>query len=114
MRISDWSSDVCSSDLGRPGARRRHLGARAPAGAAQLRRLGAAQGLQPAVQPRLAGVREGGRPGDRKSVVKGTSVSVRVDLGGRRILKKKKTYNNTANGPTDRQTTVTLQTSYNH
>src|SRR3546814_21110991 len=29
--------------------------------------------------------------GDRKSVVKGTSVSVRVDLGGRLIIKKKKT-----------------------
>src|SRR3546814_18065890 len=28
---------------------------------------------------------------DRKSVVKGTSVSVRVDLGGRRIIKTKKT-----------------------
>src|SRR3546814_18516257 len=27
---------------------------------------------------------------DRKSVVEGTSVSVRVDLGGRRIIKKKK------------------------
>src|SRR3546814_16325549 len=30
---------------------------------------------------------------DRKSVVSGKSVSVRVDLGGRRILKKKKTNN---------------------
>src|SRR3546814_21067405 len=29
--------------------------------------------------------------GDRKSVVSGKSVSIRVDLGGRRILKKKKT-----------------------
>src|SRR3546814_14345980 len=28
--------------------------------------------------------------GDRKSVVKGKSVSVRVSLGGRRIIKKKK------------------------
>src|SRR3546814_12095518 len=28
--------------------------------------------------------------GDRKSVVKGKSVSVRVDLGGRRTIKKKK------------------------
>src|SRR3546814_19437262 len=28
---------------------------------------------------------------DRESVVKGKSVSVRVDLGGRRIIKKKKT-----------------------
>src|SRR3546814_14072786 len=31
-------------------------------------------------------------PGDRKSVVSGKSVSVRVDLGGRRIIQKKKTY----------------------
>src|SRR3546814_15354290 len=30
-------------------------------------------------------------PADRKSVVEGKSVSVRVDLGGRRIIKKKKT-----------------------
>src|SRR3546814_16356742 len=30
------------------------------------------------------------RQRDRKSVVKGKSVSVRVDLGGRRIIKKKK------------------------
>src|SRR3546814_15136194 len=32
-------------------------------------------------------------PVDRKSVVWGKSVSVRVDLGGRRIFKKKKNYN---------------------
>src|SRR3546814_18569471 len=32
-----------------------------------------------------------GKGGDRKSVVSGKSVSVRVDLGGRRIIKKKKT-----------------------
>src|SRR3546814_16610914 len=31
---------------------------------------------------------------DRKSVVSGKSVSVRVDLGGRRIIKKKKKSNN--------------------
>src|SRR3546814_14465064 len=30
-------------------------------------------------------------PSDRKSVVEGKSVSVRVDLGGRRSIKKKKT-----------------------
>src|SRR3546814_11195612 len=29
------------------------------------------------------------RPADRQSVVKGQGVSVRVDLGGRRIIKKK-------------------------
>src|SRR3546814_20191282 len=32
---------------------------------------------------------------DRKSVVSGKSVSVRVDLGGRRIIKKKKQQRNT-------------------
>src|SRR3546814_12741228 len=31
--------------------------------------------------------------GDRKSVVAGKSVSVRVDLGGRRIIKKTKIHN---------------------
>src|SRR3546814_20579362 len=31
---------------------------------------------------------------DRKSVVSGKSVSVRVDIGGRRIIKKKKNSNN--------------------
>src|SRR3546814_15018692 len=30
--------------------------------------------------------------GDRKSVVEGKSVAVRVDLGGRRIIKKKNEY----------------------
>src|SRR3546814_13450879 len=30
------------------------------------------------------------KPGDRKSVVEGKSLSVRVDLGGRRVFKKKK------------------------
>src|SRR3546814_11966739 len=33
-------------------------------------------------------------PVDRKSVVAGKSVSVRVDLGGRRIIKKKNTHKN--------------------
>src|SRR6266508_334368 len=58
----DWSSDVCSSDLGRRPAL-------AP------RRPGHGRGQE----DRLAGP-------DRKSVVKGKS----VDLGGRRIIKKKK------------------------
>src|SRR3546814_15779193 len=36
---------------------------------------------------------------DRQSVVKGKSVSVRVDLGGRRILKKKKQHTPTPPPP---------------
>src|SRR3546814_14854338 len=39
-------------------------------------------------RPVVAG-EPGLQPGDRKSVVEGTSVAVRVDLGGRRIIKKK-------------------------
>src|SRR3546814_17653674 len=44
---------------------------------------------------RLAGSQEHGDPLtlDRKSVVEGKRVSVRVDLGGRRIIKKKKIKN---------------------
>src|SRR3546814_15042850 len=75
MRISDWSSDVCSSDLPGPGPEKR---ATSPAA------TGTVGGL--------AGDEDGGagEEPDRKSVVEGKSVSVRVDLGGRRIIKKKK------------------------
>src|SRR3546814_17383890 len=71
MRISDWSSDVCSSDLiaSRAAARCRDAAGGNAAGRGWCSTI---QGI------------------DRKSVVKGKSVSVRVDLGGRRIIKKKK------------------------
>src|SRR3546814_13734662 len=94
MRISDWSSDVCSSDLNalieiqdreqvvveavifrhQDGDDRaenespRHAGQDAQTGRPGIRKIG---------------------PRDRKSVVEGKSVSVRVDLSGRRIIKKK-------------------------
>src|SRR3546814_12721569 len=47
---------------------------------------------QMAMMPTRAAISltEGAITLDRKSVVKGKSVSVRVDLGGRRIIKKKK------------------------
>src|SRR3546814_18537722 len=45
---------------------------------------------------------------DRKSVVEGKSVSVRVDLGGRRIIKKKK--NNTISRKKQRQDTKKTKT----
>src|SRR3546814_11945678 len=83
MRISDWSSDVCSSDLlavvQLEAEPRRRDDRKVPA------RVGR-DGLQvPVHHPgRLP------RAEDRKSVVSGKSVSVRVDLGGRRIIKKKK------------------------
>src|SRR3546814_16299971 len=103
MRISDWSSDVCSSDLGsntEPGCTQR-----SPAKRARKRSRRWVQRMVKA-SPRLTCFIGGGIrtyptrlaslfspsvvSADRKSVVSGKSVSVRVDLGGSRIIKKKK------------------------
>src|SRR3546814_18742977 len=97
MRISDWSSDVCSSDLHQQHEQEAEIG-RADRDLAQAQRVDQ-QRVQRAQQDHAAGAdqqqvvgqQQGfarGR-GDRKSVVEGKSVSVRVDLGGRRTLKKK-------------------------
>src|SRR3546814_13767219 len=136
MRISDWSSDVCSSDLltdllllpaqvlsdgrrhrypalrrGEPEGRDGAGGDRHAAdegccrlsgteeennsgrpstvgGAGNVRGTGKAMtALHSSIDPRDAGFIA--RQADRQSVVSGKSVSVRVDLGGRRIIKKK-------------------------
>src|SRR3546814_17972798 len=50
--------------------------------------------LNAPVWPLLGGRRREKLPADRKSVVSGKSVSVRVDPGGRRIIKKKTTLTN--------------------
>src|SRR3546814_12830158 len=99
MRISDWSSDVCSSDLvgqaivlaEQQGVERVGVGGdrgqlRVDGGGHVVVELG--EGGQALAQLGLAAV--AGLDGDRKSVVEGKSVSVRVDLGGRRIIKKKR------------------------
>src|SRR3546814_3899335 len=85
MRISDWSSD-CALPIsdGVPGtARRGAVGERD-------RRHSSADPERMDRRRRHAGDRGHRGRGDRKSVVKGKSVSVRVDLGGRGIIKKKK------------------------
>src|SRR3546814_18416506 len=112
MRISDWSSDVCSSDLEgaeqphveiggilpfqrqrrtepfthiiiqEQAAFQRHRDAVAGRAAQRGRRAGCGEFIDTGV-----GVFE---LGDRMSVVTGKSVSVRVDLGGLLIIKKKK------------------------
>src|SRR3546814_17899404 len=103
MRISDWSSDVCSSDLGHDGVRVGAAGADRrrgePVGIDQGERHGRGAVTQPrdadpggickAPGNRKINARKDCRH-DRKSVVEGKSVSVSVDLGGRRILNKKK------------------------
>src|SRR3546814_11343861 len=120
MRISDWSSDVCSSDLSIEYAANvvlagigagKHIvqmnaeldGPLGPILKMKADRAGViysfSDGDQPGVQmnlyrfvaglcvtPRLCG----NIKGDRKSGDKGKGVSVRVDLGLRRIFKKKK------------------------
>src|SRR3546814_15032011 len=108
MRISDWSSDVCSSDLQeqtRKRRRRRVLGKRSR-DIGKLRRVPPEKGTDAQENQRKTEVGSVNRRGrrrtrdapirlvihtrDRKSGVKGKSVSERVDLGGRRITTKKK------------------------
>src|SRR3546814_16146587 len=101
MRISDWSSDVCSSDL------LRHRAGETPMTPSSMTNPIANPGQFAAEadvramlhDPRIVAARapiemlfargHGDRIPDRKSVVSGQSVSLRVDLGGRRIIKKK-------------------------
>src|SRR3546814_19995427 len=102
MRISDWSADVCSSDLRalvgagfhedfqlRVGE---HDRAHVTAIANQARRLSKIPLLlqQRRTYRRLGGDQRRPRT-DRKSGVEGKSVSVRVDIGGRMFIKKKTT-----------------------
>src|SRR3546814_18094751 len=104
MRISDWSSDVCSSDLGGFLLLRRLRVVAGRRGGLVLARRGRVTRARDALGERVAGERvdqqdaaycyaewfdHGLSRDDRKSVGEGKSVSVRVDLGGRRSLTKK-------------------------
>src|SRR3546814_12595786 len=95
--MRDWSSDVCSSDLNGGGDSGRDADRLAVADPGRHARTARANAADAA--------RSGGRRGrryrwrlcdnaetvDRKSVVSGKSVSVRVDLGGRSIIKQNNT-----------------------
>src|SRR3546814_16399737 len=119
MRISDWSSDVCSSDLvtGSNYAPGSGLAPQAPQGERVLV-YGDLKSVKPYAEYRapdreivlkLTGnmeryfwsingkkyseakpIRLNYGERDRKRVVEGKSMSVRVDVGGRRIIKNKK------------------------
>src|SRR3546814_12199069 len=106
MRISDWSSDVCSSDLEQPGTveitdgvlyrARLPLPARVVVGTYTAETFLIQDGRVLAAAVREIEVHKSGferfvaKAADRKSVVEGKSRSVRVDLGGRRPIKKTK------------------------
>src|SRR3546814_12204693 len=112
LRISDWSSDVCSSDLcssapagstvqGVPRVTAAAFAVQAPAGARFHGVAGRRLEVQPGVvgKPRRQRVQHRGPQvvaerrvdeKDRKSGGWGKRESGRVDLSGRRILKKQK------------------------
>src|SRR3546814_13675169 len=101
MRISDWSSDVCSSDLGESievhtiDCKTLESGVDADwvdlswdrNSTGGTARLSVILKNEPGALAAVANIF--GANKDRKSVVAGKSVSVRVDLGGRRIIKNK-------------------------
>src|SRR3546814_19189262 len=93
MRISDWSSDVCSSDLTvvRGDVDEVEIDAGPGDAAGEVsEHTGLVVDVDDDHVVLMADRQIGQRQGiDRKSVVQGKSVSVRVALGGRRILKKK-------------------------
>src|SRR3546814_18366507 len=105
MRISDWSSDVCSSDLIQILARRQKNNP-LYVGDPGVGKTAIAEGLakrivEGEVPEALAdatifaldmgALLAGTRYRDRQSVVEGKSVFVSVEFGGRRLFKKKKT-----------------------
>src|SRR3546814_20613768 len=97
MRISDWSSDVCSSDL-RCRRACRHARRRGPVHRLRTDRRGVRpyrtrHARRAAADREQACAPEAGDISERKSDEEGKSVAVRVDDGGRRIIKKKN-YNN--------------------
>src|SRR3546814_13589473 len=101
MRISDWSSDVCSSDLlSDPAVAHREYHAvlvavRLAFASHRIAlefdddtRIFGGDGFDLRTQPGRQQLLD--RVEDRQSVVEGKSVSVRVGLGGRRIIKKQR------------------------
>src|SRR3546814_10930224 len=99
MRISDWSSDVCSSDLHDiRHARGRTLRVREggddlaiDADRLVVLRVAGEEGrIARARRSERGGFGIFGREQDRKSGGEGKSVSVSVGLGGRRSIKQKK------------------------
>src|SRR3546814_15642828 len=99
MRISDWSSDVCSSDLsamiaGEPSrdASSTRISSKSPKSCASTDSIASASQRAPLCTGITIDTRGGAVESsvDRKSVGEGKSGTVSVDLGGRGILKKKK------------------------
>src|SRR3546814_14830919 len=91
MRISDWSSDVALPiyALWRPRRGRMKWRFHRACGGTEMRTSTVWLSRPSRGAIALATMLAFGAAQDRKSVVEGKSVSVRVDLGGRRIITKK-------------------------
>src|SRR3546814_15696540 len=98
MRISDWSSDVCSSDLPEPVAiahRQRFDiddGKREADALEQIAHRGKVDlWIQPSDRPHAVGHTRAApaRQAERKSAAEGKSVSVRAGPGGRSLCQEK-------------------------
>src|SRR3546814_10989870 len=104
VRISDWSADVCSSDL--HVLQMAAIGFHRLAGDALLVDQLVVHPVHETVVPvqhigeTTGHARAKVVSGDRKRVVMGKSVSVRVAIGGRRLHKKKKYAHNHQYQPT--------------
>src|SRR3546814_17370697 len=108
MRISDWSSDVCSSDLPNQAHWNSRAQVKPPAPHGKVAHFGLGRSIfcrsghehkKYFVLP-LSLAYRAARCANRqigRASCKGKSVSVRVDLGGRRIIKKKKNKKTTMN-----------------
>src|SRR3546814_14539515 len=90
MRISDWSSDVCSSDLSQRCGPGISEGKDMDFSRLQATRKIGDDWVYPQPPCLNFGWLEVDRDPDRKSVVSGKSESVRVRLGGRRRSRKKR------------------------
>src|SRR3546814_20174284 len=106
MRISDWSSDVCSSDLSDQASESTNE-ANDARGCSEVSRMATPTSGPPLVCAKAPSPLRAGCPAapgqgahhvmlnaffanaDRQSVGLGKGVSVRVDFGGRSIIKKK-------------------------
>src|SRR3546814_19913004 len=90
MRISDWSSDVCSSDLTRPSSSKTCRESRRSQRDSPIRSRSIVRRARDSftlVSPEFVRFLCYLLRSEERRV--GKSVSVRVDLGGRRIIKKK-------------------------
>src|SRR3546814_19981990 len=112
-RISDWSSDVCSSDLGlwqkiqKINSDGYFLGCHYGLEAMKKRPNGSIVNMSSMAgiggQSSFCAYRASKAAVDRKGVVSGKSVSGRVDLGGRRRINNNNTQTHTLNHQLDRK-----------